>query len=81
MTGLIGSIGMGLVWGWLLGGRVTARRSEFLFVVAATLVPIAEVQIVTGWPGPALFIGSTVIAGWGYVAWRRALWTRYGPSI
>ncbi len=79
-TLLLGSIGLGLVWGWLAGmwGIQARRRIRYVLAVAATtaVLGLEVLWIAGGWP-LALFL---VASGSGWVAhayWRRTLRRRF----
>lgn len=71
----LGSIGLGLVWGWLLGmlTRRKGLRGWNLTLLAAVAVQAAEIIVwANGW-ALALFLGAIVLALFSYRAWQQGL--------
>jgi hypothetical protein len=72
----LGSIGMGMVWGWLAG--MTGYRAQPSWPLAsclagATLIVLAEIVWMLGWPASYAFLGATLLACIVYLSWMRAL--------
>jgi membrane protein implicated in regulation of membrane protease activity len=79
---MLGSIGLGLVWGWLMGslssrGRRLLRNG--LALSTATFIFAIEVFLLAGWRAVALFLGAAASALLLHVLWRRELRRRFGP--
>jgi hypothetical protein len=77
----LGSIGLGLVWGWLMGsfsGRSGRLLRNGLVLSATTLAFAAEVFLLAGWQAVAFFLGATAFALLSHVLWRRDLRRRFG---
>lgn len=76
----LGGIGLGFVWGWLLGlaGR-GARRPIVtgLFLMAAVLLQAVVVIALAGWAVTAPFVLSCGFAYVMHVLWRRQLSARH----
>jgi len=80
---LLGSVGVGLVWGWLLGGLGdTAQRrfSNVLSVFVATLLLGTEVYLFASWTGAGLFLGALSLALLLHLGWRCSLRQRFNQS-
>lgn len=61
----MGSIGIGLVWGWLIGGlegRTNQVWPTVFAVFGATLAFCLIVFRYASWAGVAFFLGATVLA-------------------
>ena len=83
VTTLLGSIGVGLVWGWLLGGiGDTARGSlgNVLSVLIATSLLLLEVYWLSSWSGTGISLGALVLSLLLHLGWRRSLRQRFGQS-
>ena len=83
VTTLLGSIGVGLVWGWLLGGfGDTARGSliNVLSVLIATSLLLLEVYWLASWSGVGISLGALVLSLLLHLGWRRSLRQRFGQS-
>jgi hypothetical protein len=80
---LIGSAGIGFLWGWMIGNLIIrVRRPLFDRVVisGATLSMATEVLVmVNGW-ALAFFLSTTSIAALLHLGWRRELYKRFGLS-
>jgi hypothetical protein len=77
----LGSIGLGLVWGWLMGGlsgQSGRLQRNGLALSAATLAFAVEVFLLASWQAVAFFLGATVFALVSHVLWRRDLRRRFG---
>jgi len=80
---LLGSIGVGLVWGWLLGGLGdTAQKSlsNVLSVIAATSLLSVEVYLFASWRGIGVSLGALGLALLLHLGWRRSLRQRFNQS-
>jgi hypothetical protein len=78
----LGGVGLGLVWGWLLGIAGDGPRRPLLTGLAltgATLLLALEVLLFTQWIVLAFFLGSTGLAWLLHFLWRRELHRRFGP--
>jgi hypothetical protein len=74
----LGSIGAGLVWGWLLallGGRGRVRPSlrDVLLLSIATVLLALQVLWFTNWGTLALFAGATTLALLLHLGWCQEL--------
>lgn len=83
---MIGSIGMGLVWGWLLilvGGRGVWKRpflTPFLLSLA-TLIITAYLFSFTDFSTSLLFLFAATVAAFFHLAWQHELRRRFSvPS-
>lgn len=78
---MLGSMGLGLVWGWLMGG-LSGRGGRLLLnglaLSTATLVFAIEVFLLAGWRALAPFLGAAAFALLLHVLWRRDLRKRFG---
>ena len=82
-TTLLGSIGVGLVWGWLLGGAADTIRGSWinvLSVVAATSLLLLGVYWLASWSGIEISAGALVLALLLHFGWRRSLRQRFDHS-
>jgi hypothetical protein len=74
-----GGLGVGFVWGWLVGnrsGRGTATFGSALTLCVATLVFAAEIFLVTNWLCVALFLAAMFVALESHFVWVSALQSR-----
>jgi peptidoglycan/LPS O-acetylase OafA/YrhL len=84
----LGSIGLGLVWGWMLGmlggrHRASDRRwpvRNVLILGAASLLLAAQVFLLANWQALALFGGAAAVALLFHLGWLRHLRARYEVS-
>lgn len=77
---LLGSIAIGLVWGWLIGRSGDRPRRKILNVLTvsgATLSLAGLVYWFGGWQGTIFFLGSTTLALLLHLGWRRDLRRRF----
>lgn len=77
---LLGSIGIGLVWGWLIGPFGDRPRRKFfnvLAVSAATLLLAGLVYWVAEWQQAVFFLGFTALAFLVHLSWRQELRRRF----
>ncbi|MEO8435908.1 MAG: hypothetical protein ABI596_13495 [Pyrinomonadaceae bacterium] len=80
VTTLLGSIGVGLVWGWLLGGVGDTVRGSFsnvLSVLVATSLLLLEVYWLASWSGIGIALGALVLSLLLHLGWRRSLRQRF----
>jgi hypothetical protein len=80
IIGSFGSVGMGLVWGWLLvlaGGSGSSRRRvrSIIVFVLATILIATQLYSFAGGQRLQHFLVSAVISLLLHLAWRRALLT------
>jgi hypothetical protein len=83
LTVVLGSTGLGLVWGWLIGsleGRVHHAVKTALSVLIATLLLATGVILLTNWYTLFFFLGASVLAMLLHIGWRRELYNQFGPS-
>jgi hypothetical protein len=81
---ILGSVGMGLVWGWLAGGMEGRLRHPLRTIsFSALAVSAVLVQIVTwvGWRGMVCFLGAGIAAFLIHAGWRRELRKRFLLSV
>jgi hypothetical protein len=80
---VLGSTGLGLVWGWLIGsleGRVYHVIRTVLSVAVATLLLATGVLLLSNWYALFFFLGASVFSMLLHIGWRRELYNRFGPS-
>ena len=80
---VLGSAGLGLMWGWLIGnmeGRIHDVLQTLLSLVIATLLLASIVILLTNWSTLFFFLGASVLAMLLHIAWRKELYNRFGPS-
>jgi len=78
---LLGSIGVGLVWGWLIAPVPGSGRKRILTVFllgVATALLLAEVVWLAGWRSAAFVLGAAGIAFLIHRCWRQVLFNRLG---
>jgi hypothetical protein len=76
VLGTFGSIGMGLVWGWLVGslsGRLHQPLRAFLSISLVTLMIVAQVMLFLDWIRMLLFLGAALFTLFIHIVWRRKL--------
>ena len=79
-TTLLGSMGVGLVWGWLLGrvaDTVPGSFSNVLFVLIATSLVLLEVYWLASWSAMGISSGALVLSFLLHLGWRRSLRQRF----
>lgn len=79
----LGSIGIGMVWGWLLGsleGRVRQHQLVGWATSLATLLASTVVFLFTDKRGLWFFLGATALSLLLHLAWRQELRRRFGES-
>ena len=80
---VLGSAGLGLVWGWLagrLGGRARRPWLDAALLSAASVLLAGEVLWLTDGRALLLFAGAALPALWLHLAWRHELRTRHGAK-
>jgi hypothetical protein len=78
---LLGSIGIGMVWGWLIGtleGHIHQPQRTIPAVSLATLLVIIEVFLIEGAGAVVVLLGAITLSLLIHVFWRRQLRLRYG---
>ena len=78
----LGYMGIGLVWGWWiggLGGRVTCSLLDGLAVSLATLIFSLGIVAFTGWWALSFFLGAGGLTLYLHLAWRQELTNRFRP--
>jgi hypothetical protein len=68
----LGTIGVGLVWGWLAGKVWGKRRPGWPFllsIIVSSLTVISVVFAYLGWTGAAFFLGAAFLAFLLHLAW------------
>lgn len=83
MIASLGSVGAGLVWGWLLGlrapwGRRPAHSAAAAF--AASLLFALEALALVDWRAAGILLASLVAGLLARLGWRGALKARYGAE-
>jgi hypothetical protein len=66
---MLGSIGVGLVWGWLLAGR-RASPSTVVVLIAATMLVVAEAALLAGPHVVPPLLGAALGTGLIRATWR-----------
>ena len=77
---MLGSVGIGLVWGWLVGsldGRVRQPYLTVTMVGFATFVISVVILWFLDWRGLAFFLGAALITYLLHVGWQRELRHRF----
>lgn len=83
LTSLLGSIGLGLTWGWLIGmlaGRTRGSLWAGLSLMAATLLLALETFLLLEWRASMPFLSVGSLAFLFHLWWRRALRRRFGSE-
>jgi len=73
---VLGSIGVGLVWGWLLGSFICRGGSSWqtvMLLCLSTLMLGLTVVLFADWSGLAWFSGALLFASLLHVGWRQKL--------
>lgn len=73
---LLGSAGVGFVWGWLIAHILTSTRKSILNVVVlglATALILSEAIWLAGWRSAAFVLVAAGLAFLVHVVWRRKL--------
>jgi hypothetical protein len=73
---VIGSVGMGLVWGWLLvlvGWRAPRPFITIPALGLATLLTTLSLFLFTTWPTPLYFLAAALLTLIIHVSWRQEL--------
>ncbi len=76
VLGTFGSVGIGLVWGWLIGsftGRVNRPARSSISILLATLIIVAQVILFLDWVRLLFFFGAALFALFLHIEWRRKL--------
>ena len=72
----LGSVGFGLVWGWLVGSLIAREGLTRRLVIAAflaTLILAGLLWWASGWRGVAFFLGVGFLSFLLHGAWRHQL--------
>ncbi len=77
----IGSVGIGLMWGWLLilfGGRGHAKRPwrNILALGLATMLLALQLFLYSSWQTVLIFLVAAILSFAIHLAWHRALRSR-----
>jgi uncharacterized membrane protein len=78
---LLGTVGLGLMWGWLLGlvrERGKKPWAQALALGGATVALATGVLLLADWLLLAAFLAAALCAWLTHVLWRRQLRRRYG---
>lgn len=73
---ILGSIGLGLTWGWLVGHRVGVLRyawRSLLVLTGTTVIVLMYVWSMTDRRGVLFFVGGLVCAALIHLGWRHYL--------
>ena len=84
LIAVLGGVGLGLVWGWLMGGVVAKVRLSPLTTLAlsvATLLLAIEVLLLAGWLVLALLLIMAALSIGLHFAWRHELRNRFESPI
>ncbi len=76
VLGTLGSIGLGLVWGWLIGsfiGHMHRPIRSLVSIFLVTLSIVAQVILFLDWIRLLFFLGAALFALFIHVEWRRKL--------
>jgi uncharacterized membrane protein YeiH len=81
---LLGNVGLGLVWGWLIGSasRGTHQRPVWTSVVlsGATLLFCLASFLFSGWRAVIALLVAAGLALFVHLLWQRTIHDRFGPS-
>lgn len=83
MLAVIGGTTVGLVWGWLIGGRKCGDTNVFataLILSMATFVFTAEVFLLTDWLCVSVFLAATLLALGLRFYWSSSLQSRLSTN-
>jgi hypothetical protein len=70
MIAMLGAVGTGIVWGWVVGpGRRLSARAA-VARAAATLLVAGEVLALSGWLAVPAFVGAAGAGLAAHVWWR-----------
>ena len=83
LLSILGSTGLGLVWGWL-GGHLLhherpTHRAIFAFALA-TLLFVVCVRWMSGWREAVFFLGVALVSFLLHGAWRQELRKQFETS-
>jgi hypothetical protein len=76
VVALFGSLGLGLVWGWLIGNRTMSLRDSVV-LSTATLLATIEVVVLAGAFITPSFLGAVTVAFMLHVISVRELRSRF----
>ncbi|MBM4288808.1 MAG: hypothetical protein FJ135_11835 [Deltaproteobacteria bacterium] len=82
-SALLGALGVGLVWGWLLGmneGRIFRGWRTVPGLALTSLILAAPIVWFQGILGLAGFGGAAFLAWWLHVEWRQTLRQRFSVT-
>jgi len=80
LMSMLGSSGVGLVWGWLAGSikdRMRRPNRNVLAISLTTLAISTQLLSVAHWQALLFFFGAAFFAFLIHVAWRRELRDRW----
>lgn len=78
---LLGSLGVGFVWGWLMSSIFASVQKSVLNVLLlslATLLILGETVWLAGWRAAAFLAGAAGVSFLVHLIWRRTLLNRLG---
>ena len=78
----LGYMGIGLVWGWWIGGiggRIARPLQDALAVGAVTLIFSLGIAAQAGLRGLLFFLCAAGLTLYLHLAWRQELKNRFGP--
>ena len=81
-TEALGSAGLGLVWGWLVGRLdwPLHRQGPRVFaLLGATLLLAGQVLVLAGWLALLLYFTAAWLGGLLHLRWRHDLRVRFAP--
>jgi hypothetical protein len=81
---ILGSLGIGLVWGWLAGGmegRLQHPLRTLPGIALATSAILVQIVYWVGWQGMLYFLGAGILAFLIHVGWRRELRKQFFLSV
>ena len=74
---LMGSLGIGLMWGWLLilvsNQQPQQPERHILLLLIATAVMVSQIYSMNGLPAVWVFLITAVFSGIIHLSWRRRL--------
>lgn len=82
MIPIAGSIGIGMVWGWLVGGRYILDAKpirSLLFIILTCSVLAGIVYFFGGWTGVLAYLISLVLSASLHHLWRAHLLHKWMP--
>lgn len=81
---ILGSMGTGLVWGWLMGnlaGRGKRTLRNGLALSAATIPLAISIVLLADWRAMVFFLGAMGLALLFHLGWRQGLRDRFSVNL